>query len=179
MRGHTKKSFKFSVKATFTITRVAPRGVLAVGSSRGTRTSGTPTTITATALARPPHDNRHQLRLGFHHRSPVTTEFRIPRAASLQRSNDGYTPHQKAFRTAGNDDGFGCVWQGRITGPMTPAIRDAATPRQTRHAKAAGPTRIGLAFATASFASLTTSLGRDSELPVEAVVVPPQNALVD
>jgi len=35
MRGHTKKSFKFSVKATFTITRVAPRGVLAVGSSRG------------------------------------------------------------------------------------------------------------------------------------------------
>src|SRR5437764_4170860 len=33
-------------------------------------------------------------------------------------SSDGYTPHQKAFRTAGNDDGFGCVWLASEAGSL-------------------------------------------------------------
>src|SRR5262249_40417588 len=43
-----------------------------------------------------------------------------------------------------------------------------------------GPVRIGFALATASLASLTTSLARDSPAPVEAVVVlPPPKGLVE
>src|SRR5438105_14076652 len=47
---------------------------------------------------------------------------------------------------------------------MTPAIRDAATPRQTRHAKAAGPTRIGLIIAAGiALAAANYALARRAE----------------
>ena len=47
---------------------------------------------------------------------------------------------------------------------MTPAIRDAATPRQTRHAKAAGPTRIGLVIAAGiALAAANYALARRAE----------------
>ena len=47
---------------------------------------------------------------------------------------------------------------------MTSAIRDAATLRQTRHAKAAGPTRIGLVIAAGiALAAANYALARRAE----------------